>query len=64
MHHEGGGAHEPHNLSNLTQNLMGMLLQGDGLSAIDSAVSGFLQTDVGMIDADGAYRPGAVRASN
>jgi hypothetical protein len=43
---------------------MGMLLQGDGLSAIDSAVSGFLQTDVGMIDADGAYRPGAVRASN
>ena len=56
MHHEGGRAHEPHNLSNLTQNLMEMLLQGDGLTAIVSAVSGILQTDVGMIDADGAVQ--------
>ena len=35
---------------------MEMLLQGDGLTAIVSAVSGFLQTDVGMIDADGAVQ--------
>ena len=42
-----------HNLSNLTQNLMEMLLQGGGLAAIVTAVGGFLQTDVGLIDAEG-----------
>lgn len=42
-----------HNLSNLSQNLMEMLLQGGGLAAIVAAVGAFLQTDVGLIDADG-----------
>jgi sugar diacid utilization regulator/putative methionine-R-sulfoxide reductase with GAF domain len=40
-------------LSNLTHNLLQMLLQGVGLGAITTAVSGFLQTDVGMIDSNG-----------
>jgi sugar diacid utilization regulator/putative methionine-R-sulfoxide reductase with GAF domain len=42
-----------HNLSNLNHNLMEMLLQGGGLVAIAAAVGAFLQTDVGLIDADG-----------
>ncbi len=54
-----------HNLSNLNQNLMEMLLQGGGLGAIVAAVGAFLQTDVGLIDACGhtlawSGLPGAV----
>ncbi len=41
------------NLSDLTQDLMQMLLQGGGLAAIVAAVGSFLHTEVGLIDADG-----------
>lgn len=41
------------NLSNLTQKLMEMLLQGSSLASLASAVSDFLQCDVGMIDPAG-----------
>jgi sugar diacid utilization regulator/putative methionine-R-sulfoxide reductase with GAF domain len=40
-------------LSNLTQNLMEMLLQGGALPAIAAAASGFLQADVGVVDGNG-----------
>jgi sugar diacid utilization regulator/putative methionine-R-sulfoxide reductase with GAF domain len=40
-------------LSNLTQNMMQMLLQGGGLPAIVAAASGFLQADVGVVGNDG-----------
>ena len=42
-----------HNLSNLNQGLMEMLLQGGGLDSIVAAVGTFLQADVGLIDAHG-----------
>jgi sugar diacid utilization regulator/putative methionine-R-sulfoxide reductase with GAF domain len=42
-----------HNLSHLNQNLMEMLLQGGGLTAIVAAVGAFLQTEVGLIDPSG-----------
>lgn len=40
-------------LSTLTQNLMQMLLQGGGLSAIVASASSFLQADVAILDTDG-----------
>lgn len=40
-------------LSILTQNLMQMLLQGGGLSAIVAAASSFLQADVAILDTSG-----------
>jgi sugar diacid utilization regulator/putative methionine-R-sulfoxide reductase with GAF domain len=40
-------------LSTLTQNLMQMLLQGGGLSAIVASASSFLQAEVAILDAGG-----------
>lgn len=40
-------------LSNLTQNLMQMLLQGGGLSAIVAGAASFLRSDVAIVDTDG-----------
>lgn len=40
-------------LSNLTQNLMQVLLQGGGLPAIAASASSFLQVDVGILDREG-----------
>lgn len=40
-------------LSALTQNLMQVLLQGGGLSAIVAGASNFLQSDVAVVDAEG-----------
>lgn len=41
-------------LSNLTQNLMQVLLQGGGLTAIVASAASFLQVDVGIADTDGS----------
>ncbi len=40
-------------LSNLMQNLMKVLLQGGGLSAMVASASSFLQADVTIVDSDG-----------
>jgi len=44
------------NLSNLTQSLMLMLLQGGGLPAIVASASSFLEADVAILDLDGQVR--------
>jgi sugar diacid utilization regulator/putative methionine-R-sulfoxide reductase with GAF domain len=41
-------------LSNLTQNLMQILLQGGGLAAMVASASNFLQAEVAIVDSEGA----------